>query len=220
MKRVSMSGSPRESVGKKDAKKVRTMGHVPCVMYGGDQQIHFTMDERDFNKLVFTPDVFLVSLSIDGKEYPTIIQEVQYHPVTDKVLHADFLQVVPSKPLKIALPVRLTGSAVGVVKGGRLIQRVNKLLVSGMIDNIPDFIEIDVTDMNIGDLVKVEDMERENLKFLDVPSELIVAVRAARKIEEELEDEDEEGEEGAEGAEGGEGDTKEGGEGAAEEKSE
>ncbi|MCF8229935.1 MAG: 50S ribosomal protein L25 [Bacteroidales bacterium] len=203
MKRVSMSGSPRESVGKKDAKKVRAKGHVPCVMYGGDQQIHFTMDERDFNKLVFTPDVFLVNLTIDGKEYPTIIQEVQYHPVTDKVLHADFLQVVPSKPLKVALPVRLTGSAIGVVKGGRLIQRQSKLLIQGMIDDIPDFIEIDVSDMNIGDLIKVQDMKHDKLKFLDVHSELIVAVRAARKIEEELEEEEEEGEEGAEGAEEG-----------------
>lgn len=198
-----MSGSPRESVGKKDAKKVRAKGHVPCVMYGGDQQIHFTMDERDFNKLVFTPDVFLVNLTIDGKEYPTIIQEVQYHPVTDKVLHADFLQVVPSKPLKVALPVRLTGSAIGVVKGGRLIQRQSKLLIQGMIDDIPDFIEIDVSDMNIGDLIKVQDMKHDKLKFLDVHSELIVAVRAARKIEEELEEEEEEGEEGAEGAEEG-----------------
>ena len=204
-----MSGSLREGVGKRDAKKTRAGGRVPCVMYGGDDQIHFTLDERDMDKLVFTPEVYIVNLNIDGKEYPTILQDVQYHPVTDITLHADFLQIVPSKPIKIGLPIRVVGTPVGVVRGGRLIQIMRKLRVQGLVDNLPDHIEIDVSDMKIGDLLKVSEMERENVKFLDRPTELILAVRAARLVEEEVEEEEEgeEGEEGetAEGAEGAEG---------------
>ena len=220
MKQVSMSGSLREGVGKRDAKRARAEGRVPCVMYGGDDQLHFTLDVRDMDKLVFTPEVYIVNLNIDGKEYPTILQDVQYHPVTDKTLHADFLQIVPSKPIKIGLPIRVEGTPVGVVRGGRLIQIMRKLRVQGLVDNLPDHIEIDVSDMKIGDLLKVSEMERENVKFLDRPSELILAVRAARLVEEELEEEEEEeGEEGeaAEGAEGAEG---EGTAEASEEKSE
>ncbi|MCF8235386.1 MAG: 50S ribosomal protein L25/general stress protein Ctc [Bacteroidales bacterium] len=217
MKTVSMSGSPRESVGKKDARKARAQGKIPCVMYGGDEQLHFVMEEKDFEKLVFTPNVYIVNLTIEGKEYQTIVQDVQYHPVTDKVLHADFLQVLSDKPIKLALPVWLNGTAIGVTRGGRLIQNKRKLRVEGLISDLPDAIEIDITDMKIGDIIKIEDMKYEKLNFLDVHSELIVAVRAARKIEEELvEEEEEEGEEGEEGevaAEGGEAS-------AAEEKSE
>lgn len=215
MKQVSLSGSLRESVGKRDAKKERLNGRVPCVLYGGEDQIHFTMDVRDMDKLVFTPDVFIIKLTIDGKEYQAILQDVQYHPVTDKTLHADFLQIIPTKPLKIGLPVRITGTAVGVVRGGRLIQNMRKLKVKGRIDDLPDFIDIDVTSMKIGDLLKVEDLEKENVKFLDIPSELVVAVRAARTVAEE-EEEEEEGAEGAEGEAPAEGAA----EGAAEEKAE
>ena len=113
MKKVSMSGSLRENVGKKDAKKHRREGNIPCVIYGGEKQIHFVTNEIKFDKVIFTPEVYLITIEIDGKEYLTILQDVQYHPVTDKVLHADFLELADGKTISIGIPVRLTGSAAG-----------------------------------------------------------------------------------------------------------
>ena len=117
-----MSGSLRENVGKKDAKKHRKEGNVPCVLYGGKEQTHFIVTELGFKKLVFTPDVFIVNLNIDGTEYKSILQDVQYHPVTDRVLHADFLEVVPNKPLIVGLPLTFEGTSPGVIRGGKMIK--------------------------------------------------------------------------------------------------
>ena len=210
MKTVSLSGFPRESVGKKDAKKQRREGMVPCVLYGEEGQVHFTMKELEFDRLIFTPDVYLVNLNIDGTEYNTILQDVQYHPVTDKVLHADFLKIFPGKQIIIKLPVRFVGNVPGVIAGGRLIKNLRKLLVKGDALDMPDFIEIDMSNLNIGDNINVKDVSVDKLKFLDLPNEVVVGVKTARGIEEEEEEEEEEGEEG-EGAEGAEGD--EGGKG-------
>ena len=208
MKTVSLSGSLRESVGKKDAKKNRREGKVPCVLYGGKEQIAFVLKNLDFEKLVFTPDVHLLNLNIDGKEYFAILQDVQYHPVTDMVLHADFLEVTEDKPITIGLPVRFFGNVPGVMAGGRLIKKMRKVIVKGIAKNLPDFIEIDMSKLNIGDNIKIKDLAIDKLEFLDHENAVVVLVKTARTVEEiegiEEEEEEEEGAEAAEGAEGGE----------------
>ena len=209
MKKVSLSGSLRENVGKKDAKKHRREGNIPCVIYGGEEQIHFITNEIKFDKIIFTPDVFLITIDVEGKEYQVILQDVQYHPVTDKVLHADFLELADGKAIAIGIPVILKGSSAGVMAGGQLIKKMHKVRMKGLIEHLPETVEVDITDLVIGSSIKVRDIDLENLSLLDPPNSVIVRVKTSRNIEED-EEEDEEGEEseeGEEGAEGEEGET-------------
>jgi large subunit ribosomal protein L25 len=192
MKKVSLSGSLRESVGKKDAKKHRREGKIPCVLYGGDKQVSFVLNELDFHKLIFTTDIFLLKLKIDKKEYRAILQDVQYHPVTDKVLHADFLEVKEGKPITVGLPVRFFGNVPGVMAGGRLIQKMRKVLVNGLAEDIPDYIEVDMSGLHIGDNIKIKDLKIDKLEFLDHESAVVVLVKTARGALDELEEEEEE----------------------------
>lgn len=208
MKTVSLSGALRAHVGKKDAKKQRREGLIPCVLYGGKEQVHFVLKERDFENIVFTSDVYLISLKIDDKDFQAILQDVQYHPVTDKILHADFLEVIDNKPITIKLPVHFTGNVPGVIAGGRLVTKLRKLLVNGQVKDMPDFFEIDMSHLNIGDSIKVKDINIKNLTFLEPANTDIVGVITARGIEELEEEEEEEGEGEGEGEEGAE---KEGG---------
>jgi large subunit ribosomal protein L25 len=192
MKTVSLSGSPRENVGKKDAKKQRREGKVPCVIYGGKEQVHFAIEELAFDQLIFTPEVYVVNLTIDGKEHKAILQDVQYHPVSDKALHADFLEVVENKPVIVSIPVRLIGSSKGVLRGGKLIHKMHKLRVRGLIHDIPELIEVDVTPVDIAGSIKVKSIEVDNLSFLDTPNAVIARVKSARNMEEEEEGDEEE----------------------------
>jgi large subunit ribosomal protein L25 len=207
MKTVSMSGSRRENVGKKDAKMNRKLGKVPCVLYGGKEQIHFIADEKDFVKIIFTPEVFIIKLSIDSKEYNVVLQDVQYHPVTDKILHVDFFEILSGKPVIIGLPVIIEGNATGVLKGGQLAKKIRKLKVKALVEHLPDNIVLDITNLEIGDSIRVKDVSKENLEFLDIPNAEIVGVKVTRIVEtiEEVGEEAEKGEEG---------DTKEATEGA------
>jgi len=207
MKTVSLSGSLRESVGKKDAKKNRREGKIPCVLYGGKEQIAFVLKNLDFEKLIFTPDVYLLNLNIDGKEYFAILQDVQYHPVTDKVLHADFLEVKDDKPITIGVPVRFFGNVPGVMAGGSLIKKMRKVIAKGIANDMPDFIEVDMSELNIGDNIKIKDLKVDKLEFIDHENTVLVLVKTARTVEEiegVIEEEEEEEVEGAEGAEGAE----------------
>ena len=201
MKTVSLSGSPRENVGKKDAKKHRKEGNIPCVMYGGKEQIHFVASDKAFRKLIFTPEVYIVNLDIAGKTHSTVIQDVQYHPVSDNILHVDFLEIQPEKPVSISVPVKITGTAPGVLKGGKLILKTRKLKVLALMQNLPDEIPVSIDPLDIGDSVKVKDLAVENLIFLDSPNTMIVGVRTARVLVEETPAEAA-GEEGAEPVEG------------------
>lgn len=198
MKTVSMSGAQRAHVGKKDAKMHRKEGKVPCVLYGGKEQIHFVMDEKSFSRILFTPDVYLIKLSIDKKEHLAILQDVQYHPVTDKVLHADFLEVLEGKPVSVALPVHIEGNSVGVMRGGKLLKKMRKVRVHGLVNDIPDFILLNIDKLDIGDSIRVRDIKMEKLSFLDTPGAVVVTVKTARgaaagEIEEEEEGAAEEG---------------------------
>ena len=210
MKTVSMSGSPRENVGKKDAKRLRYQGDVPCVLYGGKDQVHFSMSEKSFKPIIFTPEVYLLKISINGTEYNAILQDIQYHPVTDKILHADFLEIIPGKPVIIGLPVIFTGKAPGILLGGRLVKKLRKLKIKALVEDLPDNILVDISKLNIGNSITIKDVSLENVEFLENINSEIVGVKTARGAAED-EEEEEEGEEGAEGTEGAEG--AEGGEG-------
>ncbi|HTX89189.1 MAG TPA: 50S ribosomal protein L25/general stress protein Ctc [Bacteroidales bacterium] len=204
MKTVSLSGSPRENVGKKDAKKQRREGMVPCVMYGGKEQIHFVVEEKNFKKIIFSPEVFIIKINIGGTDHDTVLQDVQYHPVTDKILHVDFLEIAPDKPVHIAVPVKLEGTPVGVLKGGKLHAKMRKVKIMALQADLPDNIVVNIESLDIGDSVKIMNISRDNVQFLDSPNSVIVAVRTARTVVEEVPAEGEapaEGEEGAEGAE-------------------
>jgi len=185
MKTVSLSGSPRENVGKKDAKKNRREGKVPCVLYGGEEQIHFVVEEKPLRKIVYTPEVYIVSLNIGGKVHDTIIQDAQYHPVTDNFLHVDFLEIMPDKQVTIAVPVKAEGTPTGVLKGGRFINKMRKLKIKALAKDLPDFIPINTDKLDIGDSIKVMDIHLENVTFLDSPNSVIVGVRTARAVVEE-----------------------------------
>lgn len=208
MKTVSLSGSPRESVGKKDAKKHRKEGNIPCVMYGGKEQIHFVASDKAFRKLIFTPEVYIVNLDIAGKNHNTVIQDIQYHPVSDNILHVDFLEIQPEKPVTISVPVKVTGTAPGVLKGGKLILKTRKLKIQALMQYLPDDITVSIDPLDIGDSVKVKDLSIENISFMDPPSTVIVGVRTARVLVEETPAEGAAAEgaaaEGAEPAEGAE----------------
>lgn len=186
MKTVSLSGSPRENVGKKDARKNRRLGKVPCVMYGGKEQLHFVVDEKPLKKIVFTPEVYIITLNVDGKIHDTILQDAQYHPVTDNFLHVDFLEILPDKQVTIAVPVKAEGTPTGVLKGGRFINKMRKLKIKAMAKDLPDFIPINTDDLDIGDSVKVMNIKMDNVTFLDSPNSVIVGVRTARTVVEEV----------------------------------
>ncbi len=200
MKKVSLSGSLRENVGKKDAKKSRKMGNVPCVMYGGKEQIHFEIDSFAFGKIIFTPETYLVELNIDGKVYNALLQDVQYHPVSDSALHADFLEVIPGKPIITALPIRITGNSPGVIAGGKLQQKLRKMKVRGVVEDLPEEIVVNISKLKIGESIKVKAVTTENVEFLDIPNAVVVMVKTARGGAAALADDEaeEEGEETAE----------------------
>ncbi|MFA8300084.1 MAG: 50S ribosomal protein L25 [Hyphomicrobiales bacterium] len=195
MKKVSLSGSLRENVGKKDAKSCRAEGLIPCVIYGTGEQYHISVNEKEFDKIIFTPDVYLIDITVGDKTCQVILQDVQYHPVSDKPLHADFLQVTEDKPVKVSLPVILEGTAPGVMRGGKLKLKLRKLITKGLISNLPEVVKVDINELEIGSSVKVKDLEVENVKFLNPANSVIVGVKMARGATATAEGEEAEGEE-------------------------
>lgn len=205
MKSITIKGSERESVGKKATKALRNAGKVPCVVYGGEKPLHFSADELAFRDLVYTPNAHTVAIELEGKEtVNAVLQDIQFHPVTDKILHIDFYQLFEDKPITMKIPVRLEGNSPGVRNGGRLLFRKRKLSIRALPDLLPDFITIDISKLRIGQTIAVETILNDDYTFLHPDSTAIVQVKASRtSVDDELEDEDEEGLEG-EGAEAGE----------------
>jgi large subunit ribosomal protein L25 len=191
MKSIFVSGSPRESVGKKDAKALRVKGLVPCVLYGGEEQIHFFANEKDFKPLLFTPETHTVELEISGKKYNAILQDVQYHAINDRLLHVDFLHVDEAKPLVIAIPVTVSGIAPGVREGGKLIIKVRKMKIRALLSQLPDNINVDISKLEIGQSVKVEQLQalHPDLALLDAPNVAVVSVTATRASRQAAQDE-------------------------------
>ncbi len=144
MKTLAISVKERENVGKSNSRALRNQGNVPCVLYGGEKQVTFYAHENDFRKLVYTPDTFIVELDINGSKTQAIMQDIQFHPVSEKILHIDFLEVFDDKPIKVSLPVILEGVAIGVKNGGNLMFRRPKIITKGLVANLPDAITINI----------------------------------------------------------------------------
>jgi large subunit ribosomal protein L25 len=191
MKSITISGSKRESVGKKSTKALRNAGLVPCVIYGGDEPIHFSAEEKAFKKLVYTPDAHtvVVDLGEDG-QYNAIAQDMQWHPVKELLLHADFYQIFDDKMVTMEVPVQLTGSSRGVLNGGVLRRNNRKLKVKALPANLPDFINIDITDMKIGNKKYVRDLRVDEYEIMHPDSVVVVMIKTSRTAIVEDDDED------------------------------
>ena len=203
MKTASLSGSPREGVGKRDAAELRAKGQVPGVLYGGSEQVHFHVNEVQLNKLVFTPDTYRMAFEVGGTTYDCIVQDIQFHPVTDRIVHLDLLQVIADKPIQVKLPVTTSGTSVGVRNGGRLHLVYRRLPVVGLADSIPESISVDISPLEIGDSIRVADITVEGCTVPLNDSAVVLGVRRTRAAMSAAAGEDGEGGEGGE-AEGGE----------------
>ena len=201
MKSITINGSKREVVGKKATAALRNAGMVPCVVYGGDEPIHFQSPELSFNKLVYTPDVHTVVIELDGVKVNAILQDIQFHPVTDRILHIDFYQIFDDKEVMMEIPVRVSGSSRGVKNGGVLRIVTRKLRVKAIPKNLPDFIDADITEMKIGAKMYITAVKEDTFSILHTDNTVICQIRTSRTAVDD-EEEEEEGEEGAEGAEG------------------
>ncbi len=180
MKTIALSAIKRTEVGSVDAKQIRKEGNIPCNIYGVNGNTNFYVNEIIFNKIINSPEVYFVDLDIDGKKHKAIIKEVQFHPVTDKTLHVDFLEVSKEKPVNVTLPVKTTGTSKGVLAGGKLRMVTRRLKVRGLVEDLPEFIEVDITSLKIGQTCKVADLNVKGLTFLDAANAVVVAVKMSR----------------------------------------
>lgn len=180
MKSLEIKATVRTSLGKKATKNLRNEGNVPCVMYGGEENVHFSAPAGDFRHLIYTPHVYTVTLDIDGKIYNTILQDIQFHPVTDEILHIDFLQIFEDKKVSIEIPVSTHGFARGVKEGGKLQLAKRKLKVFALPKDLPDVFDISIDDIGLGDSIKIKDLNFENIELLDPKSNVVLSVRLTR----------------------------------------
>jgi large subunit ribosomal protein L25 len=203
MKVIALKGEVRDAMGKSHTKKIRNEGKVPCVVYGNGDNAHFSVYQADFKNLIYTPNTYLVNLDLGKAKKLVKVQDVQFHPVSEDIIHADFYEVDPKSTIDIKVPVKIVGNSPGVRAGGKLQVKIKKLLVQGLVTNLPEFIEVDINDLEIGKSIKVKDIEVSDLELLDSESNSIVSCIVTRAAQSEgLDGEDEEGEEGEEGAEG------------------
>ena len=182
MKSITIKGSKRESVGKSATKVLRNAGMVPCVLYGGDEPVHFAAEELAFTKLVYTPNAHTVALEIGEKmKFNAILQDIQFHPLTDKILHIDFYQLFDDKAVSMDIPVKILGAAPGVLNSGGVLSRnKRKLRVRALPANLPDFIEADVSNLELGSKLYVTELENENYRFLHPDNTVVCQVRTSR----------------------------------------
>jgi large subunit ribosomal protein L25 len=185
MKTIEIVGSLRTELGKKGSRKIRKEGNVPCVIYGGKQNIHFHAHENSFRNLIYTPDAHLVNLNIDGKEHRAFLKEVQFHPVTDKIEHIDFIEVFDNKPIIISLPIKITGESAGVKAGGKLRIKKRHLKVKGFANDIPEYLPVDVTNVKIHQSVKVGDLSFDKIELIDSKISTILSVATSRVVQKE-----------------------------------
>ena len=200
METIEIIGYKRANLGKKNSNKLREEGNVPCVVYGGDEQIHFHAPMILFRDLVYTPGANFVKLNIEGIEKDVILQDIQFHPVSEVILHADFLELQDNKKVKMDIPVKIIGDSPGVQQGGKILIRIRKLSVMAYPKNMPEFVEVDISELQLGKSIKVEDILKEQYEILNSPLVSIVSVNIPR-VKIEIEEDEEEGEEGAEGEE-------------------
>ncbi len=180
MKSISIKGQERESVGKVATKTARNAGLVPCVVYGGEQPVHFTAEEKAFKSLVYTPNVHTVAIDLGGKKVDAILQDIQFDPVSDKILHIDFYQLNPEKEITMEVPVKVIGNSKGVMAGGVLRLNQRKLKVRALPANLPDFVEADITELEMGNKLYVTKIPTDNFKLLHPDNTVVAQVRISR----------------------------------------
>ena len=202
MKTLEIIGYNRANLGKKSSKDLRREGNVPCVLYGGEKQVHFQAPMILFRELVYTPNIHKVLLNVEGEEFECILQDIQFHPVSEMIMHADFLQISGDKAIKMNVPVKYVGNSPGVIAGGKLVAKLKKLKVSALPANMPDYIEVDISELQLGKSIKVNEISTENYEILDSPRSPVASVELTRA------------QRGKQSAEGG--DTEEAGDEAAE----
>jgi large subunit ribosomal protein L25 len=189
MKTIEIKGSFRTELGKKSSKQSRKAGNVPCVIYGKEENIHFQAPELSFKNLVYTPEAHLVKLIIDKKEFDVVLKDMQFHPVSDKILHADFIEIFDDKPVVIGVPIKITGDSVGVIAGGKLSIKRRNLKVKGLPKDLPEHLTIDITNLKIHEGVKVGDLSFDKIELLDPKKSMVLTIatsRVAAKSEEEV----------------------------------
>ena len=179
MKTISVKAVKRDEYGKKAAKAVRREGMVPCVLSGNGESVSFSVDPREIKALIYTPNSYIVEFDFDGKKEQAVLREAQFHPIREQILHLDFYRIAEGKPVSIAIPVRLTGNAEGVKVGGAVLYD-GKLVVSALVENLPDELVVDVTELGVGKTIFVGDLAFENLKFVTPASTAVCAVRVTR----------------------------------------
>ncbi len=180
MKSIQIAATLRSEYGKKATKSVRREGAIPCIVYGGGENVAFSISEKEAKKLIYTPSSYIVELDIDGKKEKAVLRDVQYHPVREQILHMDFFRIIPGKPVSIAVPVRREGNAAGVKVGGKLALSARKLTINAMEENLPDEIVVDVTSLELGKTIFVGDLQVENVKFISPATAAVCAVRVTR----------------------------------------
>ena len=180
MKTFQLAGQLRADMGKKATKAVRAAGLIPAIIYGGEKEITFSVKKEDVRNLIYTPDIYAVELNIEGQTYTAIVQDIQFQPVTDEILHIDFLQVFPDKAITIEVPVKLEGLADGVKQGGKLSLEIRKLRVKALYTNVPERLVIDVTNLGLGKTIQVGQLAFDNLELLNAKNAVVCAVKLTR----------------------------------------
>ncbi len=181
MKTIAIKAEVKQATGRSAAAKARKEGKVPCVLYGGSENMNLLVDEKELNKFLYTPEVLIAEIQVEGgKTVKALVQDAQFHPISDATIHADFKELVAGQPVKVNLPIRVVGNSVGVRAGGKMKEILRKLRVKGMPENLPDFVEVDITNVNIGQTFRVNQLKLEGVEFLDSPNNVVVTVAATR----------------------------------------
>lgn len=191
MKHFEINAEMRTDVGKKASKKIRRENSIPCVIYGGENNIHFFTPQTEVRKFVYSPEVMFADIKVAGKTFTTMVKDIQFHPVSDKILHIDFYEIHPDKPVKIQVPIKVTGSSPGVKSGGKLKQNFKRLTVRGLMNDIPDTFEISISNLRVNQTIKIKDLVSDKLEFIDPKANIVLTVTSTRGvalIEEEVEE--------------------------------
>jgi large subunit ribosomal protein L25 len=180
MKTFDLKGSLRTELGKKATKKVRKEDLIPCVLYGSGEPIHFVANEKEYGKVIYTPSSYQINLDIEGTIHPAIMKAIQFHPVSDRPIHIDFIRIVDGKAVTVTIPVRLEGFAKGVQQGGKLKMEMRRVTIKGMIKSLPDELLLDVTNVEVGQSIKVRDLSYPEFEILDPKNAVIASVKTTR----------------------------------------
>lgn len=182
MKTILLKGESRDNLGSASSKVLRSEGKVPCVLYGKGENLHFALYEADFKSLVYTPNVYKVKLVVDNNNHEAVLQDMQFHPVSESIIHADFMAVDSQRKVIMDIPVNVVGNSPGVRAGGKLVKKINKLRVRGLVADLPDYIDVNIDTLEIGQSAKVKDLKPENFEILDAKENAVVTIKTTRAL--------------------------------------